>query len=116
MSNTVTDRDLLLHAAKSAGIFVGYSHDKSGEITEDGVVVAGSGECEIWNPLTDDGDALRLAVQLGITIRPMPQAGSVWAQKDEQKPTTCRNESDIMKAARYAIVLAAHDIGKQRSS
>lgn len=112
MSNTVTDHDLLLYAAKAAGIFIGHSHDKSGEITEDGVVVAGSGECDVWNPLTDDGDALRLAVKLGLIIRPVPEAESVWVQDGTQKPVSCRNEVDVMKAARYAIVLVAHDIGK----
>ena len=45
----MTDRELLERAAKAAGI---HPHDI---------------ECT-WNPLTHDGDALRLAVKLGITI------------------------------------------------
>ena len=59
-----------------------------------------------WNPLTDDGDALRLAVGLGI---------SVWRDKD----VICCNgggfgfyNDDPYAATRRAIVRAAAEIGK----
>ena len=50
----MTDRELLEAAAKAAGIDY-YARAQSGGMLTD------NGE---WNPLTDDGDALRLAVRL----------------------------------------------------
>ena len=47
----MTDRELLEAAAKAAG----YVHYHPGD-----------GFYQTWNPLTDDGDALRLAVKLGL--------------------------------------------------
>lgn len=63
-------KSLLEDAAKAAG----YTHIQYAE--GKGVIVAirlGTwGEVQYWNPLTDDGDALRLAVQLGISLLPYP--------------------------------------------
>ena len=65
-----------------------------------------------WNPLTDDGDALRLAVKLwlevdicqtGIAIR-TPNGIKVLLSEDD--------ESDVTAATRRAIVRAAAEIGK----
>ena len=63
----MTDRELLEDAAKAAGIV--------GEVDEfylrlgDSVPILGiNNETGAWFPLTDDGDALRLAVKLGIGI------------------------------------------------
>jgi hypothetical protein len=59
---------------------------------------------DIWNPLTDDGDALRLAVKLclldnhEIAIAPV----NVW------------HGDDPYAATRRAIVRAAAEIGKQK--
>lgn len=63
----MTDRELLELAAKAAGLKVKW-HSKSHfgptmEIMEDE-----SGGSP-WNPLTDDGDALRLAVKIHFTCR-----------------------------------------------
>jgi hypothetical protein len=59
----MTDRELLEAAAKAAGIGLAphpFLHRRGeGALTTDGAV---------WNPLTDDGDALRLAVKLRIDI------------------------------------------------
>jgi hypothetical protein len=49
----MSDRELLELAAKAAGIEVHTIEDADGVVHWDG-----------WNPLTDDGDALRLAVRL----------------------------------------------------
>jgi hypothetical protein len=54
----MTDRDLLKAAAKAAGL----SHLLNAGIH-------GDEYANQWNPLTDDGDALRLAVKLGISFR-----------------------------------------------
>ena len=58
MTTPTTDRELLELAAKAAG----YEYAKhGGYIVVDGI--PGN-----WNPLTDDGDALRLAVKLRLSI------------------------------------------------
>jgi len=52
----MTDRELLEAAAKAAGVFVWpdvYDSERG----------LHHGTCGWWNPLTDDGDALRLAVR-----------------------------------------------------
>jgi hypothetical protein len=54
-----TDRELLELAAKAAGV------PWEGVLRDDGVFVH---EGRQWNPLEDDGDALRLSVKLNIDI------------------------------------------------
>lgn len=53
---TNTDKELLELAAKAAGI--------DGFWAEDGLNISSNGITSIWNPLTDDGDALRLEITL----------------------------------------------------
>jgi hypothetical protein len=55
------DKKLLELAAKAAGIEYGWQH-----IYDD--YEGSTSEKWDWNPLSDDGDALRLAVKLGIKI------------------------------------------------
>ena len=57
----MTDTELLEAAAKAAGISAAW-------VDAFGVMVPGTGVDSRWNPLTDDGDALRLAVALRIQI------------------------------------------------
>lgn len=104
---------LLLYAAKAAGIELARDHDgRLRNVT--GFAPNGNLEAApVWNPWSDDGDALRLAVAVGLKIEPIPQAGSVWIHKKSGKPVSCLNEVDIMAAARQAIVLAASDVGKR---
>ena len=62
-----SDRELLEMAAKAAGI-VGVWHDRGQCIH----VTDCAGMSDIWwRPLTDDGDALRLAVNLGLCVQPV---------------------------------------------
>ena len=80
----MTDREMLHLAAKAAGYKVikeftyqitvtcGYPNlfdgvDFFGLVIDDGDKIKSP-----WNPLDDDGDALRLAVRLGISITPYP--------------------------------------------
>jgi hypothetical protein len=56
----MTDRELLELAAKAAGV-------KVASWTTYGPYVGGLEGC-IWDPLTDDGDALRLAVKLRMRV------------------------------------------------
>jgi hypothetical protein len=57
----MTDRELLEAAARAAGIQLRFLSTGSGPVPfSDGPWRVGE-----WNPLTDDGDALRLAVKIG---------------------------------------------------
>ena len=57
----MTDRELLDTAARAAGYSIRFASDG----TCFRVDSSWTGE---WNPLTDDGDALRLAVKLRLTV------------------------------------------------
>ena len=98
-----TDRELLELAAKAAGI-VGVWHERGQCIH----VTDCEGMSDIWwRPLTDDGDALRLAVKLGFTVEP----GKCW-----HGPYGPVFGEDLlvgeMSATRRAIVRAAAAIGE----
>jgi hypothetical protein len=105
------DRELLEMAAKAAG----YEIEKSMVGGEEKLYL--KGDLLQWNPLTDDGDALRLAVRLNLALLfPMcgdskpqvgaGQVGSLTAAKIEDA------EPDKCAATRRAIVRAAAEIGK----
>jgi hypothetical protein len=71
-----------------------------------------------WNPLTDDGDALRLAVNLGIEIGNYHQYGRALATIGCTRGVGEFweiNPDDHCAATRRAIVRAAAEIGKTRS-
>jgi hypothetical protein len=98
------DRELLELAAKAAG----------SEIWTDADGNLYTGEPErLWDPLADDGDALRLAVRLDIQIWRRPSGvegihrGSVLTQ-----PQTEPLKPDPYAATRRAIVRAAAEIGR----
>ena len=104
----MTDRELLEMAAKSAGIE--YDADSSKPNPISGVffglwlVIQGEpyqGQRRYWNPLTDDGDALRLAVKLSIDVSQ--------AQVDYWD----KHSNDPYAATRRAIVRAAAMLGEQ---
>lgn len=93
----MTDRELLELAAKAvnSGSWHPLTHD-----TPNGR----------WNPLEDDGDALRLAVKLKIHISGFYD--KVTTDTDER--SFCENYgSDEYAATRRAIVRAAASIGDQ---
>jgi hypothetical protein len=90
----MTDRELLELAAKAAGI---------------------EGYC--WNPLYNDGDALRLAVKLNIRVEP----NVIDCYGDTTSSTfvdfiggefTAPHNNDPYAATRRAIVLAAAEMGR----
>ncbi|AVA33332.1 hypothetical protein HpMS107_60830 [Helicobacter pylori] len=96
----MADRELLELAAKAAG-----GQFDSGHFSRDGR------EWDEWNPLTDDGDALRLAVKLGITVHSDSTFGCTTA--DIWNISLCESHGDDANAAtRRAIVRAAAEIGK----
>ena len=67
-----------------------------------------------WNPLTDDGDALRLAVKLGISIdfNFADTLGEVSAAQVLQPYQYESMENDPCAATRRSIVRAAAEIEK----
>ena len=68
--------------------------------------------CVVWNPLTDDGDALRLAVQLFRDIRFWYFENSVSVGNELR--VACGD--DPCAATRRAIVYAAALVGKQQEA
>ena len=99
MTTPTTDRELLELAAKAAG----YEYAKhGGYIVVDGI--PGN-----WNPLTDDGDALRLAVKLEIDLwfgcGGLSAHGLAMDIEEDYGRDRCA-------ATRRAIVRAAAEIGK----
>lgn len=97
-----TDRKLLEMAAKAAGIAGGW--DKYAK-----VFVPAEGRI-FWNPLTDDGDALRLAVKLKMDVD-TSHPDTVFASDMHFLCTEPKN-IDPFAATRRAIVHAAAEIGK----
>lgn len=69
----MTDRELLELAAKAAGLKIDKSPYNGGGRGNTGFDMVGNAVLdwhnnETWNPLADDGDALRLAVKLDFSI------------------------------------------------
>lgn len=61
----MSDRELLEKAAKAAGLTGEWSTTIGGWPC----LIVGSKMGQPWQPLHDDGDALRLAVKLGLSVR-----------------------------------------------
>ncbi len=99
----MSDRELLEAAAKAAGIEFGWIHDTPRIRAEMGWTP--------WNPLTDDGDALRLAVKLELQLdlrhsfHTVRVYGAAEGRIDES--------GDPYAATRRAIVRAAAEIGRK---
>lgn len=98
------DKELLELAAKAA--LLEYHH-------ENGIIrtAARSGGYTPWNPLKDDGDALRLAVKLGLKIEHHDN-DSVVVWHDYIGTGVIPYAGDAYASTRGAIVFAAAEIGK----
>jgi hypothetical protein len=64
-----------------------------------------------WNPITDDGDALRLAVRLKFDID-IYYGEIASGEEGERHQTLIGNDADPYAATRRAIVRAAAEIGR----
>jgi hypothetical protein len=111
----VSVRELLELAAKAAGI--DYSHDNAHWKHEDHCAFWSYDDlCTCgarWNPLTDDGDALRLAVKLGLTVSQLMNNREVEVNDyDETVFVNEFHEPDPCAATRRAIIRAAAEIGR----
>ena len=68
-----------------------------------------------WNPLTDDGDALRLAVKLGMQMYIWQPNDGIGAHYTEMnRYTKEKHNDDPYSATRRAIVRAAAEIGRMK--
>ena len=67
-----------------------------------------------WNPLTDDGDALRLAVKLKLTPM-MRNLGVDVVSLETTEAAYERYRDDPCAATRRAIVRAAAEIGRSKT-
>lgn len=104
----MNDRELLEMAAKSIGKKINEHADQDGKFrfVEDGVASWGPG---YWNPLEDDGNALRLAVSLRISLL---CAANNTACDIPRTDEYVWEEAIDGSAARRSIVRAAAEIGK----
>ncbi len=103
----MTDKELLEYAAKAAGITVNQWH-----LDEFGWVAWIEPDDKQWNPIEDDGDALRLAVNLGIDLRPSMGGATMFKYAWMNGKSYGEVASDPYAATRRAIVRAAAQIGK----
>lgn len=101
----MTDRELLELAAKAAGIDVRWYQGDCLRVADKCNGFAGK-----WNPLTDDGDALQLAVALRMQIDILER--SVYALVMGGTKVCELDRADIAAATRRAITRAAAEIGK----
>ena len=102
----MTDKELLECAAKATGITVNQWH-----LDEFGWVAWIEPDDKQWNPIEDDGDALRLAVKLNLMVDCDTSTGMAQVAIP---PHWLREPiaSDPYAATRRAIVRAAAEIGK----
>jgi len=103
----MNDRELLEKAAKAAGIETKRMWHESLNMGQGAFM---SPEGYPWNPLTDDGDALRLAAKLKISLS--IGTDTVEAYKGQEDGKLQMNEGDFNAATRRAIVRAAAAIGE----
>lgn len=108
----MNDKELLELAAKAAILNI-----KAQSVNADdrwiGLIVGEkhTREKKFWNPLEDDGDALRLAVKLELDIG-INRPNAVCIDLDRDNWIVEYKNSDPYAAARRAIVRAAAEIGR----
>lgn len=103
----MTDQGLLEMAAKAAGV--------TGFWVDAGLNTGSNAAPRIWNPLIDDGDALRLAVKLGIQVTPgtyNKEEASAFSPVSGVSKEYRHYLQDMEFATRRAIVHAAAGVGK----
>jgi hypothetical protein len=104
--NEVTDRELLEAAAKAAGMRVNPQHQSRRDACgayDVGLWIVDGPTC--WNPLADDGDALKLAVNLKLHI--CPGSFAITVAGNGAWESVSRQLMNDEQATRRAIVRAA---------
>ena len=119
----MNDRELLELAAKAAGIEMGgtlYSDGSWSPYTDrpfkPSSGIGGGLDVTGWNPLEDDGDALRLAAKLGLELscdgRGITAQSILGSRPAAYAAQSEANEDNHMAKLRRAVVTAAAQIGK----
>lgn len=115
----MTDKELIELAAKAAGIEVRYQPVSHRFLYKKELQEPEGFYFAYWNPLTDDGDALRLVVKLKmrIAIDSLP-VGYVVVLSDDplRKDTHEPINDDPYAATRRAIVRAAAELARATSN
>lgn len=101
-----SDRELLELAAKAAGYTI--TDWCAGRRGADWAELSDTSK---WNPIEDDGDALRLAVKLRLDIKGSMTTGNIRYVRNSPY-TYAILDVDSYAATRRAIVRAAAEIGK----
>jgi hypothetical protein len=110
----ITDRKMLELAAKAAGYATYQFSDYLG------FQILDAGDSRWWNPLTNDGDAFRLAVKLGVDLElhgcnsMCPYVGAYDCERniaEEDQP----GNGDPYTATRRVIVRAAAEIERNKN-
>lgn len=104
----LNDRELLELAAKAAGLKV----IADGSYNKGMIIDLPLGRAALWDPINDDGDALRLAVKLGIPIYGR-EIGCTAGGDDGHFFDAEDFGGDIYAATRHAITHAAAEIGRR---
>jgi hypothetical protein len=112
----VSDRELLELAAKAAGFTLWPEWDSA----EEGIFLGKGCDGDMfvtWNPLTDDGDALRLAVKCNLIVKLRCNAMDCYPQGNGRKKSTeffahRPDHAEQYAATRRAITRAAAEIAK----
>lgn len=100
----MSDRELLELAAKAAGVVINKARTAERDEAGYGHLGLWTTTTTNWNPLTDDGDALRLAVRLEMDI--------FFNDGDTDVLGVSEGGGDPFKRTRRAIVRAAAEIGR----
>ena len=124
-NNEMTEREMLEFAAKAIGITLKPMEVKNVEFMGDDRLIGFMTDPSQWergwfDPLTDDGDALRLAVKLGIGFRhraggdgsTYPDLVTVFTGSFDLTVYVSQ-VGDEFSATRLAITKAAAEIGKR---
>ena len=117
----MTDREMLELAAKAAGY---YFHGMRVGLDYENCYVSTTNDTDdwiIWDPRTDDGDALRLKVSLHLIVGSYSTYSSVggtyttgnYTVPDEITVWHHETAGDACAAERLAITRAAAEIGRQ---
>ncbi|MGE3596619.1 MAG: hypothetical protein AB7N70_13810 [Dehalococcoidia bacterium] len=108
----MSDRELLELAAKAAGLHIDdWNCDMAVMYFWDGDPQNPERNHHYWSPLTDDGDALRLAVKLGMDVCIDGTQAAAYGNHDGAQPI--ETGPDVFANARRAIVRAAAEIGRR---
>lgn len=106
-----TDRELLELAAKASGRNVIWKRGMHRGEPHEGLFDLSTGHVTSWNPLTNGGDALWLAVHLGFNVQ-TEGCAFVMCDRLPESVLVKYKGGDVFSCVRLAIVRAAAAIGE----